>query len=115
MSSAVATRGFDATLPRLLYVADVPVENTFHGSAVIHRLLEGFPPGWLRIVETCLMSGQKGRLPNVDYRHIPVFGQRLLSTRFFLVVACALLLGGAIHLRSLVSACGVFEPEAVLT
>ena len=38
-------------LPRLLYVGDVPVEASYHGSALIYRLLQRYPVERLRIVE----------------------------------------------------------------
>ena len=41
-------------LPRLLYIADVAVEASYYGSALVYRLLERYPVEQLRIVEAGL-------------------------------------------------------------
>ena len=43
-------------LPRLLYVGDVPVEASYHGSALLHRLLVNYPPDRLSVIETAMPS-----------------------------------------------------------
>ena len=69
-------------LPRLVYVADVPVESSYHGSALIYRLLENYPPGHLTIVETGSQSEPERRLPGVRYIHSPLAETRWMHTRF---------------------------------
>lgn len=69
-------------LPRLLYVGDVPVESSYHGSALLHRLLSDYPPRRLTIIETAAPSAPSRRLPNVNYLSQPLANQRWLNTRF---------------------------------
>ena len=70
------------TKPRLLYIGDVPVEASYHGSALLQRLLSGYPAGKLCIVETATPSERARRLPDVEYLSWPIAKQRLLNTRF---------------------------------
>ena len=69
-------------LPRLLYVGDVPVENSYHGSALLHRLLASYPPDRLSVIETAVPSLPSRRLPHVNYLSQPLAKQRWLNTRF---------------------------------
>ena len=69
-------------LPPLLYVGDVPVESTYHGSALLHRLLDAYPAGQLTILETGTPSEAARRLPNAKYASHPIGRQRWLNTRF---------------------------------
>ena len=66
----------------LLYVGDVPVEASYHGSALLHRLLSGHPHDKLTIIETATQSEPQRRLPNVNYISHPIGKQRWLNTRF---------------------------------
>jgi glycosyltransferase involved in cell wall biosynthesis len=66
----------------LLYVGDVPVESTYHGSALLHRLLASYPPGKLTIIETGTPSQPSRRLPNANYVSYPIGRPRWLNTRF---------------------------------
>jgi glycosyltransferase involved in cell wall biosynthesis len=69
-------------LPGLLYVGDVPVESTYHGSALLHRLLAEYP-GQLTILETGTTTSQPARrLANARYLSCPIANQRWLNTRF---------------------------------
>ena len=68
--------------PRLLYVGDVPVESSYHGSALLHRLLSDYPPEKLTILETAAPSQPERRLPNVNYLSFPIGNPRWLNTRF---------------------------------
>ncbi len=74
-------------LPRLLYVGDVPVEASYHGSALLHRLLSDYPCDKLTIIETAAESDAKRRLPNVNYISHPIGKARWLNTRFHPYVA----------------------------
>ena len=67
---------------RILYVGDVPVEASYHGSALLHRLLSDYPSERLTIIETAAQSEPKRRLPNVNYISHPIGKQRWLNTRF---------------------------------
>jgi glycosyltransferase involved in cell wall biosynthesis len=66
----------------LLYVGDVPVESTYHGSALLHRLLASYPAGQLTIIETGTPSQPARQLPNAKYVSYPIGKQRWLNTRF---------------------------------
>jgi len=70
------------TLPRLLYVGDVPVEASYHGSALLHRLLSDYPHERLTIIETATQSETSRRLPQVNYLGYPIGKARWLNTRF---------------------------------
>jgi glycosyltransferase involved in cell wall biosynthesis len=67
---------------RLLYVGDVPVEASYHGSALLYRLLSEYEPEELRIVETGSASLPDRRLPRVKYEWSPLAKPRWLNTRF---------------------------------
>ena len=69
-------------LPKLLYVGDVPVEASYHGSALLHRLLSDYPPEKLTVLETAARSEPRRRLPKVDYVSYPIAKTRWLNTRF---------------------------------
>jgi len=68
--------------PGLIYVGDVPVEASYHGSALLHRLLSDYPPGRLTIIETATESLTERRLPNINYISRPIGKARWLNTRF---------------------------------
>ena len=68
--------------PRLLYVGDVPVEASYHGSALLHRLLSDYPRERVTIVETATPSQPQRRLVGVNYISRPIGKQRWLNTRF---------------------------------
>jgi len=69
-------------LPRLLYVGDVPVESSYHGSALLYRLLADYPHEKLTIIETAASSQRERRLQHVNYISYPIANQRWLNTRF---------------------------------
>lgn len=73
--------GTRADLPRLLYVGDVPVEASYHGSLSLFRLLEDYPGQKLTVVETGHASQSARRLSGVKYISGPL-GSRWLNTRF---------------------------------
>jgi glycosyltransferase involved in cell wall biosynthesis len=67
--------------PRMVYVGDVPVESTYHGSALLHRLLDGYAET-LTILETGTPSQPQRRVPNARYMSFPLDQSRWLKTRF---------------------------------
>jgi hypothetical protein len=69
-------------LPRLLVFGDVPVEETYHGSLLLYRLLSEYPPDRLEIVETGNPSTPEQRLTGANYHAVPLANQRWLNTRF---------------------------------
>ena len=103
-------------LPRLLYVGDVPVEASYHGSALLYRLFQGYPAARLQIAEGNLLPPRTTRrLPDVRHTTFAVGRQRLLNTRFhdwysrWLTARAA---GRAGRVRALL---GGFSPEAIVT
>ncbi len=105
-----------ATLPRLLYLADVPVESSYHGSALLYRLLQNYPPESLRIVETGWVASQSERqLAKVKYSAVPLVNARWLNTRFSRLVSAWFSLRAGRGASAVVKRLCGFQPEAVLT
>ncbi len=101
--------------PRLVYVGDVPVEASYHGSALLHRLLSDYPTSHLAIVETATESQPERRLPNIKYASYPIGKPRWLNTRFHsYVVAWYSHLAQSIGSRVAQSLNG-FDGEVLLT
>ena len=74
---------FNADSSQLLYLGDVPVEASHHGSALLYRLLEEYETKNLLVVESDLAPSQPTRrLPGVAYRMLPTGWLRLLNSRF---------------------------------
>lgn len=109
--------GLNFALPRLLYIADTPVEASCHGSTLIHRLLSDYPADRLRIIEIGNQSDPERRLVPGDYHHcpLPVLLQRLLTTRFRPWAQWALTRFSRQALSRADDLIGEFQPEAVLT
>jgi glycosyltransferase involved in cell wall biosynthesis len=104
------------SLPRLLYVSDVPIEASYHGSALLHRLLEGYPAKDLVAVEhKYCRSWPERRLANVRYEVLSMPWQRILTTRFHAAATSLLMLTGGLHERRLYRLMADFRPQAVLT
>lgn len=104
-----------AELPRLLYVGDVPVESSYHGSALLYRLLQSYPPDRLQVIENLWQSQPQRRLPGVCYRLTPSRLRRLLHTRLHPWVSSLFSLTAAWRWRRLARLAGDFRPQAVLT
>lgn len=72
-------------LPDLLYIGEVPVESSYHGSASLYRVLKGYPPEKLLIMERAdRISRIERRLPAVKYTSVPSswkHGAHFLRTR----------------------------------
>lgn len=102
-------------LPRLCYVADVPVESSQHGSALMFRLFEQYPTDRLRIVETGLSSLPDRRLPNVPYSHLPIGRRRWLNTRLHGIYSAWLYTRATSHAAAVLDSCSGFGCEAVVT
>ena len=106
----------ERVLPRLLYLADVPVEASYHGSALIYRLLQRYPVARLLIVESNLfMPGTERRLPGVHHATLTVGRPRLLQTRFHGWYSRWLMLRAPSRTSQLRELLGGFAPDAVLT
>jgi glycosyltransferase involved in cell wall biosynthesis len=109
------TRG-SAILPRLVYLGDVPVEATAHGSALLYRLLQDYPPEKLRILEANVQEpAPSRRLPGVYYRRISLGWTRPLRSRFSPLWAVWLSYVALARARRIGRPLQGFGPEAVLT
>jgi hypothetical protein len=103
-------------LPRLLYVGDVPVEDSIASGTLLFRLLEEYPPSSLCIVETNLMSRTgRQRLPNVIHKTRSIASKRLLQTRFHSPAMAWEWIAAPYYARRLRSLIDDFAPEAVVT
>lgn len=104
-------------LPRLAFVSDVPVQNTYHGSALMYRLLADYEKDNLLIVESNLASSDPAlRIPQVSYQSVSVGNKRLLNTRFHRHYRAALTLRHSLlPLRQLNAILDDFGPEAILS
>jgi glycosyltransferase involved in cell wall biosynthesis len=104
------------TLPRLAYIGDVPVEASYHGSALLHRLLRHYRAEDLRIVETSMHDSDPARrLPAVASSKLDVGGKRLLNTRFHPWVNSWYTLRAGARAANVPASLAGFRPEAVLT
>ena len=104
------------SLPHLLYLADVPVEASFHGSAVMHRLLGEWPAEKLMLVEPGFAQSQPARrLANVRYRTLSFGIPRLLHSRLANVYGSFVLASAKSRSAALGKLLCDFQPEAVLT
>ena len=102
--------------PRLLYLGDVPVESSYHGSALLYRLLQRYPADRLKIVEGNLFPARTDRrLPGVAHATLHVGSPRLLNTRFHDWYSRWLLSGAKRRAAAAGALAGGFAPEAVLT
>ena len=99
-------------MPRLLYLADVQVEASQHGSALIFRALETYPADRLRIVETGEASQAPRRLPGVAYASMPIGRRRWLHTRFHGVYSAWLSWRAASRADRVMASLSDFEVEA---
>jgi glycosyltransferase involved in cell wall biosynthesis len=105
-----------SSLPRLLYIADVPVEASYHGSALVYRLLQHYPARDLLVVEqSYYRSLPERRLVNVRYEELDLFWHRLLKTRLHSLVTSMLTLRAGLQHRKISRLLAGFQPQAVLT
>lgn len=102
--------------PRLLYVGDVPVESTYHGSALVYRLLEGYQPQRLRIIEgTSHPSRAERRLAGVTYATLATARARLMNSRLHAPYSLWLSLRSTGWARRIEALAAGFDAQAVLT
>lgn len=103
-------------LPRLLYVGDVAVESSYHGSTLLYRLLQQYPPDRLMIVEGNLFPPRTDRrLPGVTYTTLHVGRRRLLDSRAHDWYSRWLLAGAARRASRIPALLSGFAPQAVMT
>ncbi len=103
-------------LPRLLYLGDVPVEASYHGSALIYRLLQNYPAAKLRIIEGNLRNSlPERRLAGVRYGSVKVGWARPLNTRLNRWARLVYSYAAGWKANAVGHALGNLQPEAVLT
>lgn len=106
----------DRPLPRLLYLGDVPVEASYHGSALLYRLLQRYPADRLQIIEGNLFPpGTDRRLPGVRHQTLHLGWRRLLNSRFHQAYSRWLLGRARSRVSQVRARLSGFSPEAVLT
>lgn len=92
------------------------MESSYHGSALLYRLLQRYPADRLRIVEGNLFPVRTNRrLPGVTHQVLHVGYSRVLNTRFHDWYSRRLLMSAAGRARSIASLLGGFTPDAVVT
>ncbi|MES2570384.1 MAG: hypothetical protein V4710_10075 [Verrucomicrobiota bacterium] len=103
-------------LPNLVYLGDVPVESTCHGSALLYRLLQNYPREKLLIVQSNLsVSRPECRIGHVRYAELPLKFGRLQRTRFSAWYSSWLTLSAGARAGMLSKGLNGFVPDAVLT
>ena len=103
-------------LPNLLYLGDVPIEASYHGSALMYRLLQRYPADRLMIVEGNLIPPRTDRrLPHVSHATLTVGRPRLLNSRFHGWYSRWLLAGARQRAALVPGLLAGFTPDAVLT
>jgi len=98
-------------LPRLVYYGILPIEAGLHGSALLYRLFQDYPPDKLLVVESeWRPSRPELRLPGVIYRlvHHGVPRHRKFGSVRYLFEKRR-------HLRTVAGQFGDFRPEALIT
>jgi glycosyltransferase involved in cell wall biosynthesis len=108
--------GTDEELPRLLYLGDVPVEDTTGGSALLHRMLLAYPREKLLIVEGSLREPlQEKRVPGAQYRELNLGSRRLAHSRLGPLYFPSLWIAAPLFTGRAERQVERFRPEAVLT
>lgn len=103
-------------LPKLVYIGDVPVEESFAGSTLLYRLLWNYPADRLLILESNLQgSGNGRRLESVRHERFQMGLPRLLRTRFRTAYASGLAATAHWKTSRLETLLKEFQPEAALT
>jgi glycosyltransferase involved in cell wall biosynthesis len=104
------------SLPRLCYIGDVPVESSYHGSALLYRLLQKYPAQNLVAVEQSFQrSLPDRRLADVRYEELRTAMTRFLTTRFYRFAAIWLTLNAERQAQNVQALLGEFRPQAILT
>jgi hypothetical protein len=110
------TESNQTDLPRLLYASDVTVESSFHGSALLYRLLQNYPPDRLLILQPSAVKAENcRRLAGVVYADLRFGNHQLLHSRLAQVYRTWLALTAGNGASAIRRACAEFRPEAVLT
>jgi hypothetical protein len=99
-------------LPRLLYIADVPVSDTRAGAQLLYRLLREYPREKLRVFAPRSLSGE---LAGVDYQTVTFGWPRLMRSRFARQYWKYLLWRAEYSVSALSECVRRFKPEAIVS
>ena len=104
-------------LPRLLYLSNVPVEASYHGSALLYRLFSDYPRDKLRILEgsTPHASQPARRVTGVSYGLFPSGMRQVLRSWLLLPYGSWLTWRAESWAHKVARFLSGFQPEAVLT
>ncbi|SJZ99118.1 hypothetical protein [Sediminibacterium ginsengisoli] len=104
-----------ADYPRILYIADVPVELSFAGATLIYRLLEEYPKDKLVIIQGMTVNNSK-RINGVVYhnRH-STFRERLKQSKFAKFVSPFFFLRQAVVHAADRHIVRTYQPDIILT
>lgn len=103
-------------LPRLLYLGDVPVEASYHGSTLLYRLFQQYPADRLVIIEGTMVPPRTDRrLPGVRHLTLAAGRARWLATRLHDHYAWWLTVTARSRSAAARRLLGGFAPEAVVT
>ena len=112
----IDTKQSGINFPKLLYIGDVPIESSYHGSALFYRLLQNYPTERLRIIEGGgVVSLPERRLRFVDYNHLRYIDQRCLNTRFHKLISTWYMVTAQRCASQISKLLNGFSPQAVLT
>lgn len=115
-AEALAQAVHPVRVPNLLYVGDVPVESTYHGSLLLYRLLKTYPADRLYVIEgSPSVSTPHRRLDAVSYGVLPAGVRRLMVTRISRYYSSWLTLQSRRRGARCATLLNGFAPEAVLT
>jgi glycosyltransferase involved in cell wall biosynthesis len=94
----------------------VPVEASYHGSALIYRLLQNYPCERLVVVEQNFRRSKADRrLKDVRYEQLTTYASRFLSTRLHQLAESWLTLKADLQHFQISPLLQEFSPQAVLT
>lgn len=103
-------------LPRLLYLGDVPVEASYHGSTLLYRLFQQYPADRLVVIEGTLVPPRTDRrLHGVRHLSLAAGRPRWLNTRFHDHYTWWLTITAASRARAARRLLVDFAPEAIVT
>lgn len=94
----------------------MPVESSYHGSALLYRLFQTYPAARLRIVEAGVAASRPDRrLQDIEYNMALQPGGRWLNTRFHRWISAWFSWCAAGRVREIANTVKDFHPEAILT
>lgn len=119
-AAATADRGrgrVSDCLPRLVVMTDVPVDRTHGGRLLLYRLLAGYPPERLLVVQSqhCGSLASGFQLPNVSYVRLDYPIPRVIKNRLNPLWPLMTWAGMGLYHQAAERAVRDFAPQAVLT